>query len=412
MSNVIAGLDIGTSMVRVVVGEINESGSLAIMGVGTSLSTGLKNGVVRNMEATCRSIRNAIESAVNQSGGDVSKVFVGIGGPHIEGINSKGVAAVTGKGRDNREIGDDDIARSIEQAKAVPIPIDRKMIHVLPRVYTVDGQAGIKDPHNMIGVRLECDIHIITAPIDDLQKVIQCVNRANYEISDMGYSGLASGLATLTSDERNLGSILIDIGSGTTDILVYVDGEPLYTSVMSVAGNHVTNDISIVNHISADVAERIKLEDGCCWTPLLETDEPVVLPGIGGRPPKEISQKSICEIIECRMRELFSDIKKTVDPFISSRQVSGGIVLTGGGSMLPGATELATDVFGLPARLGIPVNMGGLTSEYQSPDFSTALGLVLLEAENYKNVKGNQVYSDSKHDGFFHSVMNYIKDLF
>ncbi len=382
MSDVVVGLDIGTSRIRAVIGEYSETGVFQITGVGTSPSTGLRKGVVVNIENTVRSVSQAIEAAEMMSGIEVTRCMIGIGGTHLDGLNSRGVVAVTGKGRDNREIGQEDINRVIDAAKAVVIPMDRQVIHVIPQSYIVDEQRGVKDPRNMIGVRLEAEVHIITGSVTSVQNMVKCVNRASLTVDEYMFHGLAAVKSVMTEEERELGSILIDLGGGTTDVLIMADGAPLLTAVLPVGGIQVTNDISIVKGISVETAERIKMDAGCCWLPLIEENEEVILPGVGGRPPVVIPRSEICEIIQPRMAEIFTMIKEKIAPVTRSRQLSGNLVITGGGALLPGVVELATEIFNTQAvRIGIPGNFGGLTGEYRSPDYATVLGLVLKAYE-------------------------------
>lgn len=382
MSDVVVGLDIGTSRIRAVIGEYSDSGVFQITGVGTSPSTGLRKGVVVNIENTVRSVSQAIEAAEMMSGIEVTQCTIGIGGTHLDGLNSRGVVAVTGKGKDNREIGQEDISRVIDAAKAVVIPMDRQVIHVIPQSYIVDEQRGVKDPRNMIGVRLEAEVHIITGSVTSVQNMVKCVNRASLSVYEYMFHGLAAVKSVMTEEERELGSILIDLGGGTTDVLVMADGAPLMTAVLPVGGIQVTNDISIVKGISVETAERIKMDAGCCWLPLIEENEEVILPGVGGRPPVVIPRSEICEIIQPRMAEIFSMVKEKIASVTRSRQLSGNLVITGGGALLPGIVELASEIFNTQAvRIGIPGNFGGLTSEYRSPDYATVLGLVLNSYE-------------------------------
>ncbi len=386
MSEVVVGLDIGTSRIRALIGEISDSHVFQITGVGTSPSTGLRKGVVVNIENTVRAIAQAVEAAEMMSGIEVTRCMIGIGGTHIDGLNSRGVVAVTGKGRDNREIGQEDINRVIDAAKAVVIPMDRQVLHVIPQSYIVDEQKGVRDPRNMIGVRLEAEVHIITGSVTSVQNMVKCVNRASLSVDEYMLHSLAAVKSVMTQDERELGSILIDLGGGTTDVLVMADGAPLLTAVIPVGGIQVTNDISIVKGISVETAERIKLDAGCCWLPLIEENEEVILPGVGGRPPVVIPRAEICEIVQPRMAEIFSMVKEKIAPVTKSRQLSGNVILSGGGALLPGAVELASEVFNTQAvRIGIPGNFGGLTGEYRSPDYATVLGLVLAAYERRKD---------------------------
>lgn len=413
MSEVVVGLDIGTSRIRAVIGEISDTDVFQITGVGTSPSTGLRKGVVVNIENTVRAVSQAIEAAELMSGIEVDRCMIGIGGTHIDGLNSRGVVAVTGKGRDNREIGQEDINRVIDAAKAVVIPMDRQVIHVIPQSYIVDEQRGVKDPRNMIGVRLEAEVHIITGSVTSVQNLVKCVNRANLSVDEYMFHSLAAVKSVMTDEERELGSILIDLGGGTTDVLVIADGAPLLTAVIPVGGIQVTNDISIVKGISAETAERIKLDAGCSWMPLIEENEEVILPGVGGRPPVVIPRSEICEIAQPRMAEIFAMVKDKIAPVTKARQLSGNVILTGGGALIPGAVELASEVFQTQAvRIGIPGNFGGLTGEYRSPDYATVLGLVLAAWERRETVTTEPELHERKSKPGFDRIKLWFKEFF
>ena len=373
----VVGLDIGTTKVCAVIGEVNESGFLEITGVGTSPSTGLRKGVVVNIESTLRSVAQAIEAAEMMSGREVHEVWTGIGGNHIEGINSRGVVAVTGKNREVREIGPDDIKRVLEAAQAVLIPMDRRLLEVIPQTYIVDDQRGIMDPLNMIGVRLEAEVHIITCSTTGAQNLIKCVNRAGFRVNDLILQSLAAGRSVLTPEEKELGVAIVDLGGGTTNILVYSEGSPYSISTIPAGGTQVTSDISIIKNISFETAEKIKLEAGCCWEPFLEENDEIIVPGVGGRAPKAIPRSDILAIIRPRMEETFKLVKEKLDKLSFSRPLGGGVVLTGGASQLLGAPDLASHVFNLPVRVGVPLPVGGLDSEYRNPAYATAVGLVL-----------------------------------
>lgn len=391
----VVGLDIGTTKVCAVIGERNENGSLEITGIGVSPSTGLRKGVVVNIEATLRSVAAAIESAEMMSGREVHSCWTGIGGAHIEGLNSRGVVAVTGKNRETREIGNDDIDRVIEAARAVVIPMDRQVLHVIPQTYIVDDQKGIRNPLDMIGVRLEAEVHIITGSVTSAQNLVKCVNRAGFRVNDLVLQSLAAGRSTLTAEEKELGVALMDLGGGTTDILVYSEGTPYSTSTIPVGGTQVTSDLSILKNLSFETAERIKLDAGCCWEAVLDTDEDVIVPGVGGRPPMPIPRSQILRIIQPRMEEIFQLAKEKLDALKLSRPMGGGIVLTGGGSQLPGASELASHIFNMPVRVGVPLSVGGLVEEYRSPVYATAVGLV-LEGSDREFPKNQDRTSDNR----------------
>jgi cell division protein FtsA len=375
----VVGLDIGSTKVCAVIGERNENGTLEITGVGMSASVGLRKGVVVNIEATLRAVAAAVEAAEMMSGREVHACWTGIGGNHIDGINSRGVVAVTGKNRETREIGQDDLSRVLEAARAVVIPMDRQVLEVIPQSYIVDDQKGIRDPLDMIGVRLEAEVHIITCSVTSAQNLIKCVNRAGFKANDLILLSLASGRAVLTEEEKELGCALIDMGGGTTDVLVYSQGTPFSTTTIPVGGTRVTADISDIMHISFETAERIKLDAGCCWKELMEGDDDIIVPGVGGRPPLPIPRSHIMEITLSRMKEIFTMVKTQLDNLPLTRPLGGGIVLTGGGAQLLGAAELAAHVFKIPVRIGIPLpnSLGGLVDEYRSPVYAAAVGLVL-----------------------------------
>ena len=286
--DVVVALDIGSTWVRAFICERNESGIYEITGVGVKPSTGLRKGVVVNIEATLRAIAAAIEDAEMSSGIEVSDCWTGIGGNHISGLNSRGVVGITGKKRGTREIGAEDIERVIEAAKAVVIPMDRMLLEVIPQTYIVDDHKGIKNPLDMIGVRLEAEVHIITCTVTGAQNLIKCVNRAGFRVNELVLQTLAAGRAVLTQEEKDLGVVLVDLGGGTTDVLVYVDGSPYSTYTIPAGGSQVTGDISIIKNVSGETAEKIKIEAGCCWDDLLDEDETVIVPGVGGRPPMSI----------------------------------------------------------------------------------------------------------------------------
>ncbi|MDR3020286.1 MAG: cell division protein FtsA, partial [Treponema sp.] len=356
-SSIIASLDIGSTNVRAIICEQDENGVLKIIGTGTRPSTGLRKGVVVNIEATLRAIRSAIEDAEMMSGIEVTDCWTGIGGNHINGLNSRGVVGVSGKkkGSKEREISQEDVDRVIEAAKAVVIPTDRQILGVIPQNYKVDDQKGIRNPLDMIGVRLECDAHIITCAVTGALNLVRCVNRAGFRVNELVLQTLAAGKAVLTQEEIDLGAVLIDLGGGTTDVLVYADGTPYSTFTIPAGGTQVTSDISILKNISLENAEKIKIDAGCCWDELLEDDDMVIVPGVGGRAPMSIPRSHILTIIKPRMEEIFKMVKQHLDTLSLSRPLGGGIVLTGGGARLIGVIELANYILRLPSRLGSPI---------------------------------------------------------
>jgi cell division protein FtsA len=399
----VVGLDIGTTKVCAIIGERNDNGILEITGVGLCPSTGLRKGVVVNIEATLRSVSTAIESAEMMSGREVHTCWTGIGGSHIQGIPARGVVAVTNKDRETREIDADDIERVLEVAKTMMIPMDRKILQVIPQTYIVDGQRGIRDPRDMIGVRLEADVHIITCSITSAQNMFKCVNRAGFRVNDLILQSLAAGRSVLTQEEKEMGVALIDMGGGTTDVLVYSEGTPFSTITIPAGGTQVTSDISILKNISFETAERIKIDAGCCWEEMLEDDDDIIVPGVGGRPPLPIPRSHIMTIIRPRMEEIFSMVKERLDTLSLSRPLGGGVVLTGGGALLLGASELASAVFDMPVRVGSPLPMGGLVEEYRSPVYATAVGLVLegYEREGKKGEKSGEGKGGGSRESIF-----------
>jgi cell division protein FtsA len=407
--DLIVGLDIGTTKVCAIVGAINETGSLEILGVGTTPSRGLRRGVVINIEHTVKSIQNAVEAAELMSGREVHGVFTGIAGGHIEGINSRGVVAVTGK---DREITREDMDRVIDAAKAIVIPMDREVLHVIPQEFIVDQQGGIRNPVGMVGVRLEAEAHIITGAVTSAQNIVKCVNRAGFKVNDIVLEPLASSKAVLSQDERELGVLLMDLGGGTTDVLVHIEGAPYHTEVLSIGGEQVTSDLSIMLKTPLEVAEKIKKEHGCCFAAGVDEDEEVSVPGVGGRPPRRISSLRMAEIIQPRMAEIFGMVKEQIEKKGYLHLLGGGVVLTGGGALLRGAAELASEIFGLPARIGYPMRLGGLVEEFQDPMFATGVGLVLCGAAQ----SGSEGIDMSTSEGTFTSVWDrmrkWLKDFF
>ena len=391
LTNIIVGLDIGTSFTRAVIGEADDEGNVEIIGVAKKASTGLRKGIIVNIEATIACIKETIEEAEQKAGYEVFSCVTGIGGTQIEGLNSRGLVAVSSRGKSNREINHSDVDRVLEAANAVQIPIDRKMLHVIPQDYIVDGVPGYKDPVHMIAVRLEAEVHIVTASRTAIQNITQCVERAGYQLDRVMLKTLACTQVVVSEDERELGSILIDVGGSTTDILVILKDAPICTASIPLGGNAVTNDISIVKSIATATAEKIKIESGSCWMPFaMRRNDEVLIPGIAGRGPEQTDRVSLCEIIMPRMEEIFTMVREVVSLRTGVAQLAGSIVLTGGGAQIEGAVELAEKVFGTSAvRLGIPGKWGGIEEEYRLPEYATAVGLVVAN-KNLVQVKGKK----------------------
>ncbi len=408
--NLLVGLDIGTTKVCAAVGEYNQHGAIEIIGLGTSVSKGMRRGVVINIEATLKSVAEAVEAAEMMSGREISSVVTGIGGAHIEGINSRGVVAVSGR---DREITDEDLKRVIDAAKAIVIPMDREVLHVIPQEFIVDDQGGIRDPLDMIGVRLEAEVHIITGSVSSAENLLKCVNRAGFRVQDIVLESLASSEAVLSEDEKELGVLLVDLGGGTTNVLAHIDGAPYHTDVISIGGSQVTSDLSIMLKTPIDSAEKIKKDAGCCYMPLVESDEEVVIPGVGGWPAASIPRKEMCLIIQPRMTEIFDMVRDQLVKKSLVGHLGGGVVLSGGGALLPGSAELAQEVFEVPVRVGFPKAMGGLTKEYQNPSYSTAVGLLLYAAENAgRQRKQRPGMPRRQGEGFVGKLKEWMKEFF
>jgi cell division protein FtsA len=375
---VLMGLDIGTTKVCAVIGQYDEHDVLEITGVGMYPSRGLRRGVIVNIESTVKSIIQAIEAAEMMSGREVDAATVGISGSHIEGINSRGVVAVTGKGR---EIVKDDVDRVVDAAKAIVVPMDRAILHVIPQEFIVDDQSGIKNPVGMMGVRLESEVHIITGSVSSAQNILKSVNRAGFRVNELILEALAASKAVLSQDEKDLGVLLVDLGGGTTNVLSFRDGSPYHTSILSIGADQVTSDLSIMLKTPIESAEKIKREAGGCHVSLLGEDQFVQIPRVGGRPPEKVSRKKILQIIQPRVEEIFGLVRERMEAQGNMKSLGGGVVLVGGGSLLPGIVELAADIFEMPVRLGTPVGAGGLIEEYASPVYATAVGLVMSAAQ-------------------------------
>ncbi|MBN1524438.1 MAG: cell division protein FtsA [Spirochaetales bacterium] len=376
-NDLIVGLDIGTSKVCAVIGQYDENNIPEITGVGMYQSRGMRRGVIVNIDATVKSIVQAVEAAEMMAGREVGEVTVGISGAHVEGINSRGVVAVTGKGR---EIVEADVERVIDAARAIVVPMDRAILHVIPQEFIVDDQSGIKNPVGMIGVRLESEVHIITGSTSSAQNIIKSVNRAGFRVSEIVLESLAASKAVLSQDEKDLGVLLIDLGGGTTNVLVYIEGAPYHTSILSLGADQVTSDLSIMLKTPLESAERIKRDAGCCYVEHVEDDHYVQIPRVGGRPPDRIAKSKIAEIIQPRMEEILRLVRDRVNEQQLLKRCGGGVVIVGGGALMPGVAELATDIFELPVRIGYPEGPGGLKEEYSDPQYATAVGLVMSAA--------------------------------
>jgi cell division protein FtsA len=369
-SEIVVGLDIGTTKVAAVVGEVDSDG-ITIMGVGNVPCKGLRKGVVSNIEWTVKSISEAIQAAQSISGVEVRTVYASVGGSHIRSQNSDGVVAVSGG-----EVTSADVDRVLEGARAVAMDSDRQILHVLPREFLVDNQDGIRDPVGMSGVRLGAKVNLTTAATSCVQNVVRCAERVGLTVADVVLSPLASAEAVLSEDEKEIGVAVIDVGGGTTDILIYVDGGVAHTSVIPAGGNNVTNDISMGLRTPMAEAERLKRNHGCALGRMVSDEEEVEVPGVGGHGPRKVARRVLSDIIEPRIEEIFAFARHRMEEIGLLEQISAGAVLTGGASLMEGMPEFAEEILGMPVRLGFPVGVGGIAQLVQGPQYATGVGLV------------------------------------
>jgi cell division protein FtsA len=398
--NIIVGLDIGTTKICAIVGEKTKDG-VEIIGIGTHPSRGLRKGVVVNIESTVASIKQAVEEAELMAGCEINRVYCGIAGGHIRAFNSHGVIAVK-----NREITQADVDRVIEAAQAVVIPPDREVIHVIPQEYIVDDQEGIQEPLGMIGIRLEVKVHIVTAAVTSAQNIVKCANKAGLDVADIALQQIASSEAVLNPDEREIGVVLIDIGGGTTDIALYHAGTIKYTTVISLGGNQVTGDISVGLRAPTGEAEKIKKEKGCAMAAMVSRDENIEVLSVGASKARSVSRYTLCEIIEPRLEEIFELVKREIMKSGYESFISSGVVVTGGTAAMEGLPELAEQVFNLPVRRGLPINITGLVDVVKGPMYSTGVGLVQYGA---KHLNGTQFQRGSENT-IFNKLTNRMKD--
>ena len=406
--NIVVGLDVGTTKICCVVAEIVE-GELEIIGLGTHPSRGLRKGVVVNIEATVESITSAVEEAELMAGVEVSSVYAGIAGGHIKGFNSHGVIAVKGS-----EVGQHDVDRVVEAAKAVNIPMDREVIHVIPQEFIVDNQDGIASPIGMNGVRLEGKVHIVTGAVTSAQNIIHSVNRAGIEVNDIVVEQLASSLAVLDEDEKELGVGLIDMGGGTCDIAMFMNGSLKGTSVVAIGGNHLTNDVAIGLRTPNREAEKIKRYYGCATTAMVSEDEIIEVPGVGGRDARRLSRRVLAGIIEPRVTEIFTLIQREAElnGLADKTKIASGLVLTGGASIMEGMPEVAEAIFDLPIRRGLPKGPTGLSDLVSSPLYATAVGLIIYGYREHMSGRSHKLRGRNIFDKVLGRMKEWVTEFF
>ena len=381
--NMIVGLDIGTSKVVAIVGEIVDDGSLNIIGIGSHRSRGLKKGTVVNIESTVESIQHAIAEAEMMAGCQIHSVYAGIAGSHIRSMNSHGIVAI----RDG-EVERADIERVIDAAQAVAIPADQKVLHILPQEYLIDAQEGVKEPLGMSGVRLEAKVHLVTCAINAVQNIEKCIKRCNLAVDEIILEQLASAYSVLTEDEKELGVCLVDIGGGTSDIAIFTEGAIRYTGVIPIAGDQVTNDIAMALRTPTDDADGIKVKYACALTQLVNGADSIKVPSVGDRPPRELSRQALAEVVEPRYVELFTLVQQELQRSGFQDMLAAGIVLTGGTSKMEGVVDLAEEIFHAPVRIGAPHNVEGLADIVRNPIYSTGVGLLLYGLKQFQEQGG------------------------
>ena len=382
-SNVLVGLDIGTTKTTVIVGEITETG-IDIIGIGTSQAKELRKGLVVNIESTVEAIKRAVEEAEHMSGCRINSAYVGIAGSHVKGQNSLGIVAIKG-----REVGEEDVQRAIEASKSIAIPVDREILHTLPQGYVVDGQDGIRDPVGMSGVRLEAKVHIVTGAVPSIQNIVKSVNRVGLDIDDIVLEQLAASEAILSSDEKDLGVVLIDIGGSTTGIAIFSEGSIKHTAILPVGGNYLTSDIATGLRTPFNDAERIKTRYGCAVTARIPKEEIIEVPSVGGREDRQVSRQILGRIVEPRMEEILNLALKEIVRSGYEDLLAAGVVLTGGTSLLSGINEMAEQIFDMPVRMGNPTGVGGLCDIVNSPAYTVGVGLIVYGS---KQIAGDSVY--------------------
>lgn len=406
-NELIVGLDLGTTKICTVIGEVQANGLIQIVGVGVKPSTGLRKGVVVNIEETIESVKASVQEAERMAGVQVGSVYAGIAGGHIKGVNSHGVIAVPHK---DKEILPEDVERVIDAAKAIALPLDREIIHVIPQEFVIDSQDGIRDPVGMSGVRLEAEVHIVTGAVTSVQNIIKCVERAGYAVEDIVLQPLASAEAVLGNDERELGVALVDIGGGTTDIAVFVDGSLWHSSVLSIGGNQLTTDVAIGLRTPNQEAEQIKRKHGCALVSEVKESETIQVPGIGGRPAKQMPRKELAQILQPRMEEIVELIGLELKKNGLEDKIASGVVFTGGSSRIPGLDLLAEEMLKLPIRIGVPRNVGGMADAVQSPEFATAVGLICFGAKANPSAQTTRRFANEQN--LFHRTLERMRSWF
>ena len=401
--NLLVGLDIGTSKVVAIVGEMQANGYVEVIGLGSHPSRGMKKGVVVNIESTVQSIQRAVEEAELMAGCEIHSVYAGIAGSHVRSLNSHGIVAIKEK-----EVTQSDVDRVLDAARAVAIPADQEILHTLPQEYIIDSQEGVREPVGMSGVRLEAKVHMVTGAVSAAQNIVKCIRRCGLEVDDIILEQLASSYAVLTEDEKELGVCLVDIGGGTMDIAVFTDGAIRHTAVIPIAGDQVTNDIAVALRTPTQHAEEIKVRYACALSQLASSEETIEVPSVGDRPPRRLARQTLAEVVEPRYEELMSLVQAELRRSGFEDLIAAGVVLTGGSSKMEGAVELAEEVFHAPVRLGLPQHMTGLTDVVRNPIYATGVGLLHC---GYRH-RGDRHPSFTTTAGGFGALLKRMRDWF
>lgn len=411
-SEIVVGLDVGSTKVSAVVGEVDSEG-VTILGVGNVPCRGLRKGVVSNIEWTVRAIREAVSAAQTMAGVEIGTVFLGVGGSHIRSQPSDGVAAIAG-----REVTPADLDRVLEGARAIPVDADRMILHALPREYIVDNQDGVRDPVGMSGVRLQARVHLVTAASSCVQNAVRCAERCELEVAEVALGALASAHSVLSEDEKEIGVAVIDMGGGTTDLIQFVEGAVAHASVIPAGGNNVTADLAAGLRTPVGEAERLKRNFGCALGRMVAEDEEIEVPGVGGHAPRKVARRMMSDIIEPRIEEIFSEARRRMEETGFIEHMSSGVVLTGGGVLMEGMAEAAEEILGMPVRLGFPVGVKGIVQLVQGPQYASGVGLVLYGAQKLAELEATEEYSEvgealrPQPDGGRRGFWNWLREAF
>ena len=404
--NLIVGLDIGTSKVVAIVGAISPEDTVEVLGLGMTPSRGLKRGVVVDIESTVESIRRAVEEAELMAGCEINHVYAGIAGGHIRSLNSHGIVAITDK-----EVTSFDVERVIDAARAVAIPADQKLLHILPQEFLVDSEVGIRVPVGMSGVRLEAKVHLVTGAVSSAQNIVKCIQRCGLDVQDLVLEQLASSYAVLTEDEKELGICLLDIGGGTSDIAVFCGGAIRHTAVIPIAGAQATNDIAVSLRTPTLHAEEIKIKYACALSQLANPDETIEVPSVGDRPPRRLARQTLAEVVESRYEELYTLVQDELRRSGYEEMIAAGVVLTGGSAKMEGAVELAEEIFHVPVRLGVPQYVEGLVDVVRNPLHATGVGLLLYAREAVQG-RADGVVTKARNPGMFGKMKTWVQGQF